>query len=165
MVPPGSKDGAGVDIRSALRRGGGGGSPGGAANGRGGIEGEPIPLDTKDPRYNDYLDRVRRMIKEKWGYPCVRDERSRTCDYHSASLIVEFGILKDGNVQFVDVRRSSGAGLEIYDDFAVNAIKLASPFPKVPAAMLDTMKRGSTGIAILASFNYVFESSLTNLLR
>src|SRR5262245_40147343 len=53
-----------VDIRSALRGGGGGGGPVGSSTGhlggRGGIEGVPIPLDSKDPRYTDFLDRVRR---------------------------------------------------------------------------------------------------------
>src|SRR5439155_440999 len=61
-----------VDSRSALRRGGPAGA-GGAGEGWAGIEGEPIPLDSADPKYNDYLERVRRMIKEKWGYPCIKD--------------------------------------------------------------------------------------------
>jgi TonB family protein len=76
---------------------------------------------------------------------------------------VEFGILKDGRLQFVDVVQSSG--LPIYDDYAVNAIKLGSPFPVVPPQMLVSMRRGRTGIAITARFNYVVDTSLTNLLR
>src|SRR5438270_657545 len=67
------------DSRSALRRGGRAGA-GGAGEGWAGIEGEPIPLDSSDPRYNDYLDRVRRMIKEKWGYPCIKDVSTGNCD-------------------------------------------------------------------------------------
>src|SRR5262245_4785867 len=59
------------DIRKELRRGGPGpGGAGGRGEGWSGIEGEPIPLDSSDPKFNDYLDRIRRMIKEKWGYPC-----------------------------------------------------------------------------------------------
>jgi TonB family protein len=150
------------DLRAALRRGGGGGA-GGLGIARGGIEGEPIPLDTDDPKYNDYLDRIRRMIKAKWGYPCVKSPLTRECEYKTTHLVVEFGILKDGRLQFVDVRQSSG--LPIYDDYAVNAIKLAEPFPDVPSAMMSSMKKQSTGIAILARFNYVVETSLTNLLR
>ena len=151
------------DIR-ALRRGSGGdGPPGGRGGGRGGIEGEPIPLDSPDPKYNDYLERVRQKIKANWGYPCVKNNRTKECEYKSAHLVVEFGILKNGQVQFVDVQQSSG--LPIYDDYAVNAIKLASPFPDVPPTMIIAMKKGSTGIAILARFNYLVDSSLTNLLR
>lgn len=150
-----------MDIRSALRGGGGGGGGGGGRGGGwGGIEGEPIPLDSKDPKFNDYLDRVRRAIKANWGYPCVKNTATHECEYKTASLRVAFGILKNGRLQVVEVRNSSG--LPIYDDYAVNAIKLASPFPEVPASMI---RNGSAGLPILATFNYVSETSLVNLLR
>jgi TonB family protein len=146
------------DVRAALRRG-----AGGQGQGRGGIEGDPIPLDSADAQYNDYLEQVRRKIKEKWGFPCVRNAQTRACDHHTTSLDVQFGILKDGRVQFVDVVRS--ATYDIYDEYAVNAIKLASPFPPVPPAMMRAMRAGSAGVPISARFSYVVESSLTNLLR
>jgi outer membrane biosynthesis protein TonB len=158
-VPPTPRE-AVPDIRAALRRGGPGpGGAGGSGEGRAGIEGEPIPLDSKDPRYNDYLDRVRRMIKEKWAYPCVKNDATGHCEYKSAQLVIEFGILKDGRVPFVVVRKHSD--FDIYDEYALNAIKLASPFPPVP----DALTSGRKGIPILATFSYIVESSLTNLLR
>lgn len=140
------------DTRSALRRG-----AGGRGEGRGGVVGEPIPLDSPDPRYNDYLEQVRRKIKANWGFPCVPDEGARRCDYKTTQLVVEFGIAKDGRVPFVVVRSSSG--YPIYDDYAVNAIKFSSPFPPVPDSV------SATGFPINATFRYVVESSLTNLLR
>ncbi len=150
---------AAPDIRSALGRSGQGGA-GGSGVGRAGIEGEPIPLESKDPNYSDYLNQVRRMIKEKWAYPCVRDPGSGRCDYKNAQLVVEFGIRKDGPVAFVIVRKQSD--FDVYDEYAVNAIKLASPFPPVP----DSMTKGhKAGIPIVATFSYLVESSLTNLLR
>ncbi len=149
-----------IDIRSALGRGGGAG--GARGGGRGGIEGEPIPLDSSDAKFSDYLDRLRRRIKANWGFPCIKNATG-PCDYKTTSLIVEFGILKDGRLQFVDVVKSSG--FPIYDDYAVNAIKLGSPFPAVPPEMIVAMKRGSTGVSIMARFNYVVDTSLTNLLR
>jgi outer membrane biosynthesis protein TonB len=152
-----------VDSRAALRRGGPGGA-GGAGEGWAGIEGEPIPLDSKDPKYNDYLERVRRMIKEKWGYPCIKDLATGHCDYKSARLVIVFGILKDGRVPTLEVAQQSGYA--IYDDYATNAIRLAQPFPPVPPALLATAKSGSAGIKIVAAFQYVLvESSLTNILR
>ena len=152
------------DIRSALRRGGPGPTgAGGSGEGRAGIEGEPIPLDSKDPRYNDYLDRIRRMIKSKWGYPCVRNQATDPCEYKSAQLTVEFGILKEGRVPYVTVLQRSG--FDIYDDYAVNAIKFASPFPPLPPALMAAARPGSTGVPITVHFIYVLESSLTNLLR
>jgi TonB family protein len=141
------------DIRS-LRRGGGG--AGGSGEGRAGIEGEPIPLDSTDARYSDYLDQVRRRIKDKWGFPCVKNESTRACEYKTAQLIIEFGIAKNGKVPFITVLRSSGYA--IYDDYAVNAVKLAD-FPPIP----DTFSK--TGVPIHATFSYVVQSSLTNILR
>ena len=143
------------DVRAALGRGRG--------QGRGGIEGDPIPLDSPDGRYSDYLEQVKRKIKQHWGFPCVKNARTRECEHYTTSLDVQFGILKDGRVQFVDIVRV--ADHAIYDDYAVNAIKLASPFPPVPPAMMRAMRSGSTGLALSARFSYVVESSLTNLLR
>src|SRR6266705_3454175 len=106
-----------IDSRAALRRGGPGpGGAGGKGEGWAGIEGEPIPLDSTDPKYNDYLDRVRRMIKEKWGYPCVKDSMTGHCDYKSARLVIVFGILKDGRVPMLEIAQQSGYG--VYDDYA-----------------------------------------------
>ena len=147
--PPGR---ATPDIRTALRRG-----AGGSGDGRGGIEGEPIPLDSTDPRYSDYLEQVRRRIKEKWGYPCEKNEQTRVCEYRSTQLIIEFGIAKSGELAFVTLMRTSGH--PIYDDYALNAVKLASPFPPIP----DTFSK--KGVPIQASFHYVLQSSLTNILR
>jgi len=152
-----------VDSRSALRRGGPAGA-GGSGEGWAGIEGEPIPLESSDPQYNDYLDRVRRMIKEKWGYPCVKNAATGHCDYKSARLVIVFGILKDGRVPVVAVQQESG--YEVYDEYAKNAILLAAPFPPVPASLMASARSGSAGVKIVAAFHYqLVESSLTNILR
>lgn len=152
-VPPTAPTRPVPDIRS-LRRGAGG--AGGSGDGRAGIEGEPIPLDSDDPRYSDYLDQVRRRIRDKWGYPCVKNDTTRECEYKTAQLVLEFGIAKDGKVPFINVVRSSG--YPIYDDYAVNAVKLAD-FPPIP----DSFSK--KGVPILATFSYVVQSSLTNILR
>ncbi len=152
-VPPSSREPV-FDLKSMGR----GGGAGGRGEGRGGIEGEPIPLDSRDPKFNDYLDRIRRMIKEKWGYPCVQNTGTRQCEYKTAQLVIEFGIAKDGKVPFVNVLRTSG--YSIYDDYAVTAIKLASPFPPVPDSL-----GGKKGVPIAATFNYIVDTSLVNMLR
>jgi TonB family protein len=152
-VPPPPSPRPVPDIRS-LGRGGGG--AGGSGDGRAAIEGEPIALDSTDPRYSDYLDQIRRRIKDKWGYPCVKNDSTRECEYKTAQLIIEFGIAKDGKVPFINIVRSSG--YPIYDDYAVNAVKLAD-FPPIP----DTFSK--KGVPIVATFSYVVQSSLTNILR
>jgi len=157
-VPP-ARETPPLDIRSFGRGGGAGGRTGG----RGGISGEPIPLDSSDPNFADYLERLRRKIYSNWGYPCVKNATTRECEYMSAEVEVEFGILRDGKVQYIEVRRESS--WTIYDDYAVTAIKLSSPFPTVPAAMMARMNHGSTGIIILGHFTYTAKVSLRNLLR
>jgi hypothetical protein len=158
-LPPGGPARPSIsDVRAALRAG-----SAGVGQGRGGIAGDPIPLDSPDARYSDYLEQVRRKITEKWGFPCVKNPQTRECEVHTTSLDVEFGIRKDGRVQFVEVVRLSDHGE--YDDYAVRAILLAQPYPPVPAVMMQAMKAGSTGLAIRARFSYVVESSLTKFLR
>jgi hypothetical protein len=158
-LPPGGRPRPSVgDVRAALRQG-----AGGRGQGRGGIEGDPVPLDSADARYSEYLEQIRQRIKAKWGFPCVRNAATRECAHHTTSLDVHFGILQDGRIQFVDVVRP--ADYTIYDEYAVNAIKLASPFPPVPPAIMATLRPGSAGMPLSVRFSYVVESSLTNLLR
>src|SRR5712691_10178243 len=143
------------DLRS-LGRGGG---AGGRGQGRGGIEGEAVPLDSPDPKYSDYLDRVRRAIKDKWGFPCADGAPDRYgCVRREGELIIEFGIAKDGHVPFIALKQSTGSAN--MDSFALNAIKLAQPFPPVP----DVISK--TGFPILARFRYILvDQTLTNILR
>jgi TonB family protein len=118
--------------------------------GHGGILGPPIAADSTDPLYSDYLEHVRQRIQERWGYPCVRAGQS--CDYKNASVEAEFGILKNGRLQYVEIVRNSG--FPIYDEYATNAIKRASPFRPVPPTVMAAMRPGSTGIPIRARFVY-----------
>src|SRR5499427_4065629 len=120
-----------------FRRGGGGGLKGG----RGGIEGEAIPLDTPDPRYQDYFNQIRERIKSKWIYPYEASSRGI-----GGELAIEFGIAKSGELQFIERRRSSG--VEMLDDYAMRAVQLASPFPPVP----DAISKG--GLPIHGIFRY-----------
>jgi len=47
----------------------------------------------------------------------------------SARLLIEFHIAKDGRLDFIELRRSSG--VTVLDDAALTAVKLARPFPPV----------------------------------
>jgi len=119
------------------------------------IESEPIPLGSQDPRYSGYLGQVNQMIKARWGYPCVKNETTRGCEYKTARLVLVFGIVKDGRVSKVEVKESSG--YQIYDEYAVNAVNSASPFPPVPPELMATAKPGSAGVRILAAFHYIVD--------
>jgi TonB family protein len=144
-APPQPQPAAGM-----FRRGGGGGLRGG----RGGIEGEPIPLDTPEPKFQDYFNQVRERIKSKWIYPYEASSRGI-----EGELQIEFGIAKSGELQFIARRRSSG--VELLDDYAMRAVQLASPFPPVP----DAISKG--GLPINGIFRYHILSSglINNYLR
>jgi len=133
-----------------FRRGGGGGLKGG----RGGIEGDAIPLDTPDPKFQDYFNQIRERIKSKWIYPYEASSRGI-----GGELAIEFGIAKSGELQFIERRRSSG--VELLDDYAMRAVQLASPFPPVP----DAISKG--GLPIHGIFRYQLLGSglINNYLR
>jgi TonB family protein len=122
--------------------------------GRGGIEGEPIALDTKDPRYTDYFDKIRRQIRENWIYPREAGERGI-----GGQLMIEFAIRKDGWLQAVELKRSSG--VEILDQYAMNALKLSQPFPPVP----DLVSKGTLPIAGIFTYQIVDPGLLNQFLR
>jgi protein TonB len=126
--------------------GGGGGMQGG---GRGGVEGQPIPLDTPEPKFQDYFNKVRERIKANWVYPRQAGERNI-----EGELVIEFHIAKDGRLEFIELRDSSGT--RILDEAALTAVKLAQPFPPVPD---DIAKRT---LAINGQFRYQIVSGLVN---
>jgi len=122
-------------------------SPAGSSAPRSDAAASWIALDSTDPAQKEYLEHVRRRIREKWKYPCVLEGRS--CEYKSTSVEAEFGILKDGRLQYVEIVRKSA--VPIYDEYVDATIKFAAPFPPVPLFM---MRPGSTGMPIRARFVY-----------
>jgi TonB family protein len=123
---------------------------------RGGILGAVVDLNASSHEYRAFRDEVRRRIQARSGYPCVTNPANQACDYFQADVLIEFGILTSGRLQFVDLRRSSG--LAVYDEYAINAVKLAAPYPEVPAELMAT-RPGSTGVAISISFAYAPETA------
>ncbi len=123
-APPAAPQVAVARPLDSMRRqpGGGGGLTGG---GRGGVEGEPIPLDTPEPKYQDYFNKIRERIKANWIYPRQAGDRGI-----EGELLIEFHIAKDGRLSHIELRHSSGT--TILDDAALTAVKLAQPFPPVP---------------------------------
>ena len=108
---------------SIFRQPGAGG--GGLRGGRGGVEGDPIPLDTPEPKYQDYFNKIREKIKANWIYPREAGDRGL-----QGELLLEFHIAKDGRLEFLELRNSSGA--EILDRFAMNAVQTGAAIPAGP---------------------------------
>jgi protein TonB len=127
---------------------------GGLDRGRGGVEGAPIPLDTPEPRYQDYFNKIRQQIKSHWTYPREAGDRGIQGD-----LQIEFHIAKDGRLAFIELRRSSG--VEILDTAAMNAVRLAQPFPPVP----DDIAKQALSINGLFRYQIVGASLLNHYIR
>jgi hypothetical protein len=156
-VPPGGASGQGLpDMRSALSRGAGGRGQGWA-----GIEGEPLSLDSPDPDFAPYLQKVKRQIMAKWVFPCLKNPVTHACDQYDAQLLVVFGIHQSGRLQVIDLQVSSGYAL--YDDYALTAVKLAAPYPPVPPAILAKFKASNIGLPIRAQFNYIVTATIGTL--
>lgn len=132
---------------SIFRHPGGGG---GLRGGRSGSAGEPIPLDTPDPDYRAYMEKVKQRIYAKWGYPYEAQTRGL-----QGKLVIEFHIAKDGHLEYIELRQTSGE--EILDSFAMNAVKLAQIYPPLP----DAMKRDV--LPVLAVFVYTMRGPLSVL--
>ena len=125
---------------------------------RGGIEGTVIPLDTLDLKVKGYFAGVKEKIRSNSVFPCVKEAATQACSYKNARVTVEFGILKNGMVQYVEVRQGAGAGLEIYDASAVEAIKRSSPFPALSPEVIAILKDGSTGVPVTSTFQYTISA-------
>ena len=120
------------------------------------VESGPIPLNSTDPRFGGYFSQVRKMIHEKWAYPCVQNATTGECEYKAASLTIQFALLQDGRV--TDVRVTKNAEWQVYDDVAAQALRMAAPFPPVPYALMATAKPASAGVVIVATFFYVLNA-------
>lgn len=88
---------------------------------------EPIPLESQDPRYRDYLHGVRQRIWDRWRAPRLQPAQLR------GTLLVEFSLAMSGRVTACVLRESSGRpGL---DEAALAAVRGADPFAPFPASL------------------------------
>lgn len=131
-VPPASSPQAGPS-----------GAPGGGIfqGSQGGVVGQAVPLDTPDPNYRDYMQKVRQRIYANWRFP--REALDR--EMHG-KLMIEFHIGKDGQLLKVEMLESSGE--HVLDISALKAVKLAELYPPLPEAMRRDV------LPIVAIFTY-----------
>jgi len=131
------------------------GAGGGFQGSQGGVVGQAVPLDTPDPNYREYMQRVRQRIYAKWSYP--HEAQSRELN---GKLAIEFHVGKDGQLLSLELIASSGEA--ILDASALNAIKMAEYYPPLPEAMRRDV------LPIVAIFTYrirTTQSSVFQLLQ
>jgi protein TonB len=77
--------------------------------------------------YTYYTSQITRKIGRAWQW---------TNEYGQLKTVVYFRIQRDGNVTDVAVKTPSGDGL--FDQQALRAVQLASPFPPLPAGFPES---------------------------
>jgi TonB family protein len=107
---------------------------------------DAIPLNTPDPRYAEYFAELKRRIEARWTYPSEASRKGQ-----SGGGEVHFVLRRDGSVRTVEIVRSSG--VPVLDLYIANAIRMAQPFPPIPAGVADD------GLAISIHFNYVLKGA------
>ena len=102
-----------------------------------------------NPTNNLYLAEIQKHITSKWGYPCVLDPATGTCEYKDGAVALEFSIADDGQVSSIRVVRPSG--LPTYDQHAIDTVRAAAPFPPIPESS------GTKPLLITLTLQYVVE--------
>jgi protein TonB len=86
----------------------------------------PISLNTKDPLYVSYFNKVKQTIEQHWEYPEMALRYGL-----QGRLALEFTIASGGQLEGLRLIRSSGS--QLLDEEALRAIKAAAPFPPIPS--------------------------------
>jgi len=92
----------------------------------GGRNGAPVSLNTKDPVYVSYFNRIKIAIEQNWEYPELALRYGL-----QGRLSLEFAIGANGQLEQLRIIRSSGS--QLLDDEALRAIRAAAPFPPIPS--------------------------------
>ena len=93
--------------------------------------GAPVSLNTNDPAYMNYFNRIKHAINQKWEYPELAKRYGL-----QGTLLLEFAVGANGQIEQLRLVRSSGS--QLLDDEALRAIKAAAPFPPIPAWIKST---------------------------
>ena len=93
--------------------------------------GAPGSLNTNDPAYMNYFNRIKHAINQKWEYPELAKRYGL-----QGTLLLEFAVGANGQIEQLRLVRSSGS--QLLDDEALRAIKAAAPFPPIPVWIKST---------------------------
>jgi protein TonB len=94
------------------------------ANKNGVEEQAPIRLDSRDPRYTDYLNRVRQALKLAWADPTIARSAARPFGI-DGKLIVRFTQTDTGELDELYITRTSG--YDMLDQEALRVVAAAAP--------------------------------------
>jgi TonB family protein len=101
-------------------------------------DGDNTALNSRSWKFASFFNRVKRQVAEHWKPAAEYGRRDPTGQIYGSGHWVTFLriVLKpDGALSSVVVTQSSG--IEFLDDVAVEAIKLAQPYPNPPPQLVD----------------------------
>src|SRR4029453_2028014 len=85
----------------------------------------PVSLNTRDPIYVTYFNKIKQSIESHWEYPEMALRYGL-----QGKLSLEFTIGGKGQLEQLRLIRTSGS--QLLDQEAMRAIKAAAPFPPIP---------------------------------
>ncbi len=92
----------------------------------GGRSSAPVSLNSHDPAYMNYFNRIKQAINQNWEYPELAKRYGL-----QGTLFLEFAVGANGQLEQLRLVRSSGS--QLLDDEALRAIKAAAPFAPIPS--------------------------------
>jgi protein TonB len=96
----------------------------------GGPAKQTINLDDRQPRFLDYLGRLKQRIQSEWSYP---EDAQRVG--MGGELVLVFTLNKAGTLTHIQLIESSG--FPVLDNEALRAVKAAAPFDPFPPQLGD----------------------------
>jgi protein TonB len=96
----------------------------------GGAARQTINLDDRQPRFLDYLARLKQRIQQEWSYP----EEARRVGM-GGELVLVFTLNRAGSLTYIRLVQSSG--FPTLDNEALRAVKTAAPYDPFPRQMGD----------------------------
>ena len=103
-------------------------------------EGDGTFLNTKEFKYATFFFRVRDSVASRWDSLLTQEYRRRDptgsiYGVRDRSTVLHIKLALDGSLSGVRISKTSG--VDFLDQVAVQAFKMAEPFPNPPAAMAD----------------------------
>lgn len=116
-------------------------------------DGDETSLNAKKWKFATFFNRVKRQVRDQWR-PAEeyrkRDPTFRIFGMRDRFTLLRVSIKPDGALASVGLE--TGSGIDFLDDVAVEAFKLAQPFPNPPRQLVE----GTSGL-ISFRFGFYFE--------
>jgi protein TonB len=107
----------------------------------GGSAKQTVSLDSREPRFLNYLARLKRRVQNEWEYPEAARQNGVT-----GELLLIFTLNKAGSL--TSIRLVESSGFPVLDQEALRAVKAAAPYDPFPPQM------GEEPWNIRATFRY-----------